>query len=200
MHQAAINLFQLLVHAGAVPGEDFSCDREQEAYHLSEQCYELLATAYPDVDWQDILGDPYEEAASTIEALHQQLGCPFVDNLVARIVVRLGTLPDSQAAGYVQALLTGVESATGIALYPFLVRGLDMAGQVRLEYLLRQAHVDIPGNECLLDLVLAAGGTAADCEIYPEEVWLTDAGWQRLSQVWDGECTLTPAAPQQRSQ
>ena len=105
------------------------------------------------------------------------------------------TLPDEQAAGYLQALLTGVENATGIALYPFLTEHLDMAAQVRLEWLLRQEVVVVPGHACLLDLVLAAGGTEADCEIRQGETWLTETGCERLFLVWDGEYALTPEEP-----
>lgn len=198
MHQAAVDLFQLLVEVGAVPGQDFSCDPERQAYHLNGRCRELLQAAYPEVDWQDILGSPYTGVAEQIATLHGQLGVPFVDNAIAQLRHRLMTLPDDQAAGYVQALLVGVESATGIALYPFLVDLLDLGEQARLEWLLRQSVVAIPGGLCLLDLVVAAGGTEADCEINHGEALLTAAGWQRLSLVWDGECTLAAALPRRR--
>jgi len=199
MHQAAIDLFQLLVQAGAVPGQDFSCDAEHQAYHLSDRCYDLLQTAYPEVDWLDILGSPYANVAAQIEALHEQLGYPFIETLITRMVDRAATLPDDHAAGYVQAILVGVESATGIALYPFLAEALDMAGQARLEWLLRQEVVAIPGEVCLLDLIMAAGGTEADCDCQNGEIWLTESGWRRLSQVWDGESTLVSAIAEPRS-
>ncbi|NER81867.1 MAG: hypothetical protein F6K42_20345 [Leptolyngbya sp. SIO1D8] len=69
-----------------------------------------------------------------------------------------------------------------------------------LEWLLRQENITIPGKECLQDLILAAGGTEQDCEIHRGEVWLTEAGHQKLFQVWDGEYTLTPTTPRQKSQ
>jgi len=199
MHQAAVDLFQLLVQAGAIPGQDFSCDAAQQAYHLNERCYELLQDAYPDVDWQDILGDPYAELEKRIEALHEQLGCAFVSNLLMQMRDRLAQLPDDQAAGYVQAVLMGVESATGIALYPFLVDSLDLSEQARLEWLLRQEVVAIPGDECLLDVITAAGASEHDYEIIQGEAVLTEAGWQRLSLVWDGSCTLEATFYSQRS-
>lgn len=196
MHQAAIDLFQLLIQAGAVPGTDFSCDADQQAYRLNERCHHLLAEAYPDIDWQQVLGVPYENVERHIAALHQQLGCPFVDTLIERMVVRLSTLPDREAAGYLQGILVGVESATGLALYPFLAGQWDMAGQLRLEWLLRQEDIVIPGSICLLDLLLAAGGGEDDCEIDQGEILLTEHGWQRLSYVWNGECTLSPPTVQ----
>jgi hypothetical protein len=43
MHSAAIELFQLLVQAGAVPGEDFSCDPNRQGYRLNQRSLELLS-------------------------------------------------------------------------------------------------------------------------------------------------------------
>lgn len=199
MHQAAVDLFQLLVQAGAVPGEDFSCDPAQQAYHLNQRCYDLLQAAHPEVDWLEILGDPQAGVEAHIEALHQQLGNCFVDQLIACMLQRLMTLPDDQAAGYVQAILVGVESATGIALYPFLLGSMNLSEQARLEWLLRQTAVAIPGSECLQDILQASGATAEEYAVQSGEIWLTEAGWQRLSLVWDGECTLGQSALLQRS-
>lgn len=199
MHQAAVDLFQILVQAGAMPGEDFSCDPDQQAYHLNQRCYDLLQAAYPEVDWLEILGDPQAGVAAHIAALHQQLGHKFVDQIVERMTERLATLPDDSAAGYVQAVLIGVESATGITLYPFLMESLNLAEQARLEWLLRQAVEAIPGNECLQDIMQASGATAEEYSVEAGEVWLTEAGWQRLALVWDGECTLGTSVQLQRS-
>ncbi|MEM9816509.1 MAG: hypothetical protein AAF827_08940 [Cyanobacteria bacterium P01_D01_bin.6] len=190
MHQAAIDFFQLLIQAGAIPGQDFSCDAEQQAYHLNQRCYNLLSQAFPHVDWQEILGDPDAATEQRIAALHQALGCDFVERLMALMVRRLATLPDGEAIGYLQAILVGVESATDIALFPFLQGALDLAGQARLEWLLRQAAAAVPGDACLVDLLQAAGATAQDYTVESNEIWLTESGWQRLSLVWDGECAL----------
>ena len=202
MHQSAIDFFRLLVQVGAVPGEDFSCDVARQAYRLNERCHELLKTAYPDVDWQAVLEVPTaaEDFSEQIEFLHQQLGCPFIDNLIPRIIARLKTMSDDQAAGYIQILLTGVEQATGIPLYPFLAEALGMVGEVRLEWLLRQEIVAVSGNECLVDLVLAAGGTEADCEIRQGEAWLTEEACQKLFLVWDGEYAVTPRGADTRNE
>lgn len=199
MHKAAVDLFQLLVQAGAVPGDDFSCDIDQQAYRLNERCYELLQSAYPDVNWLDVLGVPYADVSKEIESLHHQLNCPFVDNLVARMSFRLETLPDNQAAGYVQVLLTGVERATGIALYPLLAKRLAIPGQARLEWLLRQEAVEVPEDKCLLDLVLAAGGSEEEYDVRQGELWLTEVGYQRLSLVWDGGCIQANDFPRPQS-
>lgn len=191
MHSAVVDLFQLLVQAGAVPGQDFSFDAEQQACHLNERCYELLQAAFPDVDWPSILGDPYAELSEQIAVLHHQLGTDFISNIVNCIMRRLPLLPDDTAAGYVQAILVGVESATGIALFPFLHEALDLSGQVRLEWLLRQEQVMVPGDDCLQDLLQSVGAIAGDYVVQSGEFWLTEAGWQRLSLVWDVECQLS---------
>ena len=195
MRQTATELFQLLIDVGAVPGQDFSCDAEQAAFHLNERCYELLQTAFPEVDWSDVLGNPHAGIEEQIATLHQALGACFFDHLVTLMVTRLAALPDGEAAGYLQAILVGVESATGIALFPFLQADLDLAGQVRLEWLLRQTAIAIPGELCLLDLLQATGATPQDYETHAGELWLTEAGWQRLSLVWNGECTLGAGLP-----
>ena len=199
MHQAAVDLFQILVQAGAVPGEDFSCDPDQQAYHLSQRCYDLLQAAHPDIDWLEILGDPQAGVEAQIEALHQQLGCDFVGQIVRQMKARLATLPDDAAAGYVQAILIGVESATGITLYPFLMASLNLSEQARMEWLLRQAVEAIPGSECLQDIMQAAGATVEEYSVQAGEVWLTETGWQRLALIWDGECTLGASVQLPRS-
>ncbi|MEM6521203.1 MAG: hypothetical protein AAF722_17940 [Cyanobacteria bacterium P01_C01_bin.70] len=187
MDQAAVDFFQLLVQAGAVPGEDFSCDAEQQAYRLNERCHQLLRTAYPEIDWLDFLGDSQAGVKERIQKLHQQLGHDFVDQLIPLMRQRLTALPEDQAAGYVRAILAGVESATGIVLYPFLKNALNLSEQARLEWLLRQEVVAAPGSACLQDLLQAAGATAADYEVHANDVWLTETGWQKLSLVWPGD-------------
>ncbi|NEQ44592.1 MAG: hypothetical protein F6K00_13920 [Leptolyngbya sp. SIOISBB] len=47
MDQVAIDFFRLLIQAGAVPGEDFSCDGERQVYHLNERCHSLLQASFP---------------------------------------------------------------------------------------------------------------------------------------------------------
>ncbi len=36
MHREAIELFRMLINAGAVPGKDFSCDAQSGGYLLSQ--------------------------------------------------------------------------------------------------------------------------------------------------------------------
>lgn len=192
MHQFTVDLFQLLLQAGAVPGEDFSCDGERQAFHLSDRCHHLLQQAYPEVDWEDVLGISQGDMETAIADLHATLGFPFVDTLVATMATRLPTLGDEAAASYLCTLLMGVDAATGIVLYPLLVERLDMAGQARLEWLLRQVPPAALGPEWLQDLVLAAGGTAADCTVRGDELLLTERGRRLIDRVWQGEWALTP--------
>lgn len=187
MDQAVVNFFQLLVHAGAIPGQDFSCDAEQQAYRLNERCHRLLQTAYPDISWADVLGDPQAGNKDRIHKLHQQLGCCFIDELIPLVQQRFATLPESQAAGYLQALLAGVESATNIVLHPLLQSALSLAEQTRLEWLLRQEVTTVPINLCLQDLLQTAGTIGVDYEVHADEIWLTEAGRQKLALIWHGD-------------
>lgn len=190
MHSTAVDLFQMLVQAGAVPGEDFSCDGENQAFHLGERCYELLQNAYPEVDWDDLFTPAPYDASPEIELLHQHLGVPFVDRLLNRIRCRIQELPDAEAAWYLRQLLIGVEQGTGLLLYPLLTKDMNLAALARLEWLLRLE--DIAPCDCWLeDLILAAGGSPEDVQISPNGCWLTERGMSLLEMLWAGEVELT---------
>lgn len=190
MHEAAINLFQLLVQAGAVPGRDFSCDKANQGFRLSERGLQLLTEAYPEVDWHDILLPA--DQTPIADQLQQLLGVSFVEQLLAFMQGRLKDLPDSQAAWYLRQIVIGVEERTELALLPLLQERLDLAGQARLEWLLRLPDEAIETCEDWIhDVILAAGGSAEDFEVSDQcEVWLTESGFERLSLVWQGQCTL----------
>ncbi len=198
MNAATTELVQLLIQAGAIPGEDFSCDGEHQALRLNGHCHTLLERTYPEVDWVEILGQPQDWVDWAIADLHQHLGCPFVANLTQRMASRLPHLGDGAAIAYVQTLLLGVEAATGLALYPQLMAALDMASQVRLEWLLRQGEATpeaapLPWDPTWLgDVIEAAGGSAADCQGDGDGVLLTERGLGLLSQVWQGDGAITP--------
>ncbi|MDA0674075.1 MAG: hypothetical protein O3C67_10285, partial [Cyanobacteria bacterium] len=166
----------------------------QAAFHLSERGFALLQQAYPDTDWAEVFGYPHDHLQQAIAALHEQLGCNFVDDLLATMGDRLPTLDNAAAGHYLYHLLTGVEAATGIALYPFLVERFNVPGQARLEWLLRQPLADTREVSWIQDLVLAAGGTSADCQVLGDQVVLTASGWHLIHQVWQGEWDLVPVA------
>lgn len=196
MHDAAVDFFQMLVQAGAVPGEDFSCDGENQAFHLHERCYELLQLAYPEVNWDEVFECSPYDPQSAIDALHEHLGVPFIDRLVASIQNRLRKLPDSQAAWYLRQLLGGIEQRTGLQLYPLIEEALPLAAQVRLSWLLHYGEIE-PCNLWLSDLVLAAGGTDEDVELSDDGCWVSERGMLLLETLWAGEYELTLAFPQQ---
>ncbi|MBD2259174.1 hypothetical protein [Pseudanabaena sp. FACHB-2040] len=197
MHSAAVDLFQMLVQAGAVPGEDFSCDGENEAFRLGERCHELLRHAYPDVDWDDIFAPCPYDASPEIAMLHQHLGVPFVDRLLAQMHCRLQELPDAEAAWYLRQLLVGVEQRTGLLLYPLLTEEMTLSALARLEWLLRLEDVE-PCSFWLEDLILAAGGSPEDVQISENDCWLTEQGMDLLEMLWAGEVELTLESAQQR--
>lgn len=197
MHSTAVDLFQLLVQAGAVPGEDFSCDGENQAFRLNERCYDLLRQAYPEVHWDDVFAPcPYDPSAE-IEILHDYLGVPFVDRLLEKIQHRLHQLPDAQAAWYLRQLLGGVEQRTGLLLYPLLEAQVTLSTQARLEWLLRLEEVELC-DVWLEDLILAAGGTQEDVQLSDRGCWLTERGIELLEILWEGDVEFTLEPIRQR--
>lgn len=196
MKQEIVRLVQMLIAAGAVIGKDFSCDPSAEALRLSDRGLEILRRAYPDVDWGDIAEVNQEDASSeAAHNLHAELGVPFVDTVLDYLQQRLMELPDKEAAWYLHQLVHGVEQRTGVPLLFLLQQRLELSGQARLEWLLRQAEVT-PCNQWLQDLVLAAGGAPEDVQVTPEDAFLSEKGLALLSTVWDGDYSITVDPPQ----
>lgn len=190
MKQEVVRLVKMLIAAGAVIGKDFSCDPSAEALRLSDRGLEILERAYPDVNWKDIAEVTHEDASTeAAHNLHAELGVPFVDTVLDYIQQRLRELPDKEAAWYLHQLVHGVQQRTGVPLLSLLQQRLELSGQVRLEWLLRQAEVT-PCNQWLQDLVLAAGGAPEDVQVTSEDAFLSEKGLALLSTVWDGDYSI----------
>ncbi|NEQ32163.1 MAG: hypothetical protein F6K04_14365 [Leptolyngbya sp. SIO4C5] len=192
MRKAEFELFQLMVDAGAVPGRDFAFDEENQAYWLSDRCYELLLNNYPGHDWEQAFDDVESgSAAEAIALLNQHLGVDFVERITRYVCDRLKFLPNDQAAWYLQQVVYGVEQRTGIPLYDCLKESLDLSAQARTEWLLREQEQLTPCSEWMADLILAAGGSLQDFElIQGEEALLSERGIRLLAAVWMGDCDL----------
>lgn len=188
MHREAIELFRLLVQAGAVPGEDFSCDEQSGGYRLTQRSLDLLAAAYPEIDWSDLCAEPHQQIA---QSLHQELQTPFIDNLLWRIKDRLNYLSDAEGSWYLNQILVGVQQRTGLNLLPLLSETVGLSGQVRLEWLLRLEAVE-PCDYWLYDLVMAAGGTPEDVAWDEFGIYLSENGLTLLEQVWIGDYETRP--------
>jgi hypothetical protein len=188
MHREAIELFRMLVQAGAVPGEDFSCDGQQGGYRLTQRSLDLLTAAYPDIDWSDLCAEPSQPL---VQDLHEDLATAFVDVLLWRMKDRLNYLSDAQAAWYLTQILVGVQQRTGLNLLPLLVETVGLSGQVRLEWLLRLETVD-PCDYWLYDLVTAAGGDTDDVAWDEFGIYLTEKGLSLLEKVWLGDYETRP--------
>lgn len=188
MHREAIELFRMLVQAGAVPGEDFSCDAQNGGYRLTQRSLDLLAVAYPEVDWSDLSAEPSQQL---VQRLQQELNVPFVDGLLWRMKDRLNYLCDSQGAWYLNQILVGVQQRTGLNLWPLLSQMVGLAGQVRLEWLLR-SDVGEPCDYWLYDLITAAGGDADDVAWDEHGIYLTENGLYLLEKVWIGDYETRP--------
>lgn len=184
----AIELFRMLVDAGAKPGEEFSYDLGTGAAQISDRAFEKLQAAYPDVEWESICQRVELDPALPAEYLNAHLGTDFVGRMLACIEQRIGELPPPQAAWYLQQVLGGVEQRTNVPMYVLLQRQLPLAKQALLETLLRQK-----AEPCYLwigDLVAAAGGKPEDVDTNGDEAALTENGLKLLTAVWTGEYDL----------
>lgn len=188
MADEAIELFRMLVEAGAKPGEDFSYDLGSGAAQISDRAFEKLQAAYPDVEWDSICKRVELDPALPAEYLNAYLGIDFVERMLALIEQRLDELPPPQAAWYLQQVLGGVEQRTNVPMYVLLQRQLPLAKQAMLEALLR--HKAEPCYLWIDDLVAAAGGDPKDVTTRGDEATLTEHGLKLLTAVWTGEYDL----------
>lgn len=188
MADDAIQLFRMLVEAGATPGEDFSYDLHSSSAQISDRAFEKLQAAYPDVDWASICERVEVDPALPAEYLNTYLGVDFVERMLVRIEQRLGELEEGQAAWYLQQVLGGVTQRTNVPMYVLLQRRLPLAKQARLESLLRRQAS--PCTVWMSDLVEAAGGSPEDVEPDGDDATLTQKGLALLTAVWAGEYDL----------
>lgn len=188
MADDAIKLFQMLVAAGAKPGEDFSYDLQTASAQISDRAFEKLKAAYPDVDWPSICQEVEVDPNLPAEYLNTYLGTDFVSQILARIEQRIDELEPGHATWYLQQVLGGVEHRTNVPLYVLLQRQLPLNKQAQLERLLRQ-EAD-PCYIWMSDLIEAAGGKPEDVELSADEATLTQTGLALLTAVWTGEYDL----------
>ncbi|MGP1383134.1 MAG: hypothetical protein ACTS2F_06200 [Thainema sp.] len=186
MREEAVNLFQLLVQAGATPGKDFSFDAEQDVCMVTKQGYQLLKQRYPALDWDSLFEIHEANFNDAIAALHKRLGTNFVDRILDSLSWRIRELPMRQAAWYARQVLTGVEKRTGISLYTQLNNRLRLSLRARLECLLHPETQLEPCGEWISDLVQAAGGSPQDVAIEGGEAVLSEHGLRLLALVWSG--------------
>lgn len=188
MADDAIELFRMLVEAGAKPGEEFSYDLGSGSAQISDRAFAKLQAAYPDIEWDSICQRVELDPALPAEYLNAYLGTNFVERMLARIEQRLDELPPPQAAWYLQQVLGGVEQRTSVPMYVLLQQQLPLAKQAMLEALLR--HKAEPCYLWISDLVAAAGGAPKDVETKGDEAALTENGLTLLTAVWTGEYDL----------
>ncbi|MGB5913870.1 MAG: hypothetical protein WBG63_03335 [Phormidesmis sp.] len=188
MADDAVQLFRMLVEAGAKPGEDFSYDMHTQSAQISDRAFEKLKVTYPDIDWASICRRVDVDPALPAEYLNSYLGIDFVGRILTRIEQRLNELETSQAAWYLQQVLGGVDHRTNVPLYVLLQQRLPLSKQARLETLLRQETT--PCYIWMSDLIEAAGGAPDDAEIHGDEATLTQQGLALLTAVWAGEYDL----------
>ncbi len=189
MQSDNVQLFRMLIEAGAQPGEDFSYDLSQGTCHINERGFILLQNAFPDINWHDISSVIERDLDSPVQTLNQHLGVDFVAAILQSLQQRLEQLPTNEAAWYVHQILGGVEQRTGIALYQLIQQNLSSDICQRLDQLLKLTPLT-PCNVWIEDLVIAAGGSAEDIDYEGDDVLLSEAGVELLTQVWTGELEI----------
>lgn len=199
MHKNTLNLVQLLIQAGATPGQDFSCDLSSESCRITEHGFQLLQEAYPQVDWENLTEFVEVDDQHAVDALHQHLGINFVERILRLIRWQLRQLSSEKASWYLQQVLGGVEQRTGIPLFRYLLEQADLPSRLRIECLLHEEAIATPCSEWMTDLVIAAGGAPYDVTFDGEDAILTETGLRLLATVWAGECHLYDVLAQRRA-
>lgn len=189
MNEDVVQLFRMLIEAGAQPGEDFSCDLAHQSCHINERGFILLQNAYPQIDWHDFSKQIEPDLETPAIHLNQTLEIDFVGRILQRIESQLPILPKASAAWYVQQVLGGVQQRTGVSLHHFLNKQASPALLSLVNQLL-QEHLATPCHQWIGDLIWAAGGTDDDFEVTDDDVLLSDRGIHLLQQVWAGEYEL----------
>ena len=183
-----IELFKMLIQAGATPGDDFSYDMQTGSAQISDRAFEKLKAAYPHVDWAAISERVEIDPAEAADHIDNYLGVSFVDRILEKVARRVDELPAAQATWYLQQVLEGVEHRTYVPLYALLQQRLPLSKQARLETLLRGKPT--PCHVWMQDLIEAAGGGVEDVSIAGEDAELTQTGLALLTAVWAGEYEL----------
>lgn len=189
MNSDNVQLFRMLIEAGAQPGEDFSYDLSQGTCHINERGFLMLQNRFPQINWHEISSVIERDLNGPVQTLNQQLGVDFMSAIVQRLQQRLVELPTNEAAWYVHQILGGVEQRTGVALYQILQRDLSANVCQHLAQLLKLTPLT-PCNVWIEDLVMAAGGSAEDIEYEGKEILLSEAGVELFTQVWIGELEI----------
>jgi hypothetical protein len=189
MIQDAVQIFRMLVEAGATPGEDFSCDLSSQSCRISERGFILLQSAFPEVDWHTVVQVVERDMETPAHALNEALGLNFIARILQRTEERLQSLSQADAAWYVQQIFTGVEHRTGVSLYHFWQRQAGPVLQCQVDNLFREP-LATPCHHWIGDLIWAAGGEEDDYQIRGDDVLLSDRGMALLAQVWAGEYEL----------
>ncbi len=193
MADDAVRLFRMLVEAGAKPGEDFSYNLQTASAEISDRAFEMLQSAYPDIDWSSVCERVEVDPRIPVEALNRYLGVNFTEQILLRIEQRISELEPVQATWYLQQVLGGVEHRTKIPLYMLLQQRMSLDKQIWLEQLLRQQAS--PCYIWMSDLVEAAGGDPQDVEFANDEATLTQTGLALLTTVWNGEYDIVVEEP-----
>lgn len=94
-----IELFRMLVNAGAKPGDDFSYDMQTGAAQISDRAFEKLKGAYPDIDWAAISERVEVSPELAAEHINNYLGVDFVTRILIALRGVWTSYPQSKPPG-----------------------------------------------------------------------------------------------------
>lgn len=195
MHPDSIQLFRMLIQAGAKPGEDFSCDSNNQTIRMNERSFILLQNTFPEIDWHGSAQMIERDIQAPANQLETALGVPFIDQMLSAIEQRVQQLPPAEAAWYVQQVMGGVERRTGVSLYHCLHQSAPLPLRVQIDKLLDDQN-PTSCNAWIGDLILAAGGDPTDFEVEGHEVLLSERGMSLFELVWAGEYERYETGPE----
>ncbi|MEM9904185.1 MAG: hypothetical protein AAF921_04085 [Cyanobacteria bacterium P01_D01_bin.44] len=195
MHPDSVQLFRMLIQAGANPGEDFSCDSNSQTIRMNERSFVMLQNTFPEIDWHASAQMIERDIQAPASQLETALGVPFIDQILSKIEQRSQQLPAAEAAWYLQQIMGGVERRTGVSLYQCLHQNAPLPVRVHIDKLLDDQN-PTPCNDWIGDLILAAGGDATDFEVDGNEVLLSERGILIFEHVWTGEYERYETGPE----
>lgn len=191
--QMMMMFYEMLTSKGFRPGREFSLT--EAGFRLSKAAYDAVIPEIP-AEFREAFSSEMVkiQTESPIDTLEQQLGVPFIDNLIGRVEKRLPTLNDRQAAMYVYNICTGVENRTGIPMMEILLGHFEEDPKFGKIFDLIQQGKSAENSDWIYDLVASAGGEA---ELHPDpnhpsDYQLNHRAMELLDTVYSGKQPLSP--------
>jgi hypothetical protein len=162
--QVSMMFYDMLTAKSFRAGREFSFG--ENGFILSQAAYDAILPEVPEA-YRDVFSTEMVtiQAESPIDQLEQQLGVPFIDNLIERIEQRMPSLSDREASMYLYNIGNGVENRTGIPMMEILIGHFGENERFGKVFDLIQKGKSAENSDWIYDLVASAGGEA---ELQPD--------------------------------